>query len=280
MMEHRPPREPGCGGCLLIAALIVLISGGAPALMNFLGMLFFAGLTAVVLLFAALWGFSFYIQRRVSAYAASQTEAHNRFVYLLVHVLVKIAQGDGRFTKAELATILNFFQYRLNYSSDQMHWVKQLVKEARNAEVSIESLLTEFRDHFAYEPRLILIELVYQLIFTQPAVSDSDLQSTRNIAVFLEISAFDLRGIEAKYLYRQQAERAAAVPEEDRYYAVLGLEAGADFATIKKAYRKLSMQYHPDKVAHLGEEFKAVADAKMKEINAAYGYFKQRFNAS
>jgi DnaJ like chaperone protein len=37
------------------------------------------------------------------------------------------------------------------------------------------------------------------------------------------------------------------------------------------------MQYHPDKVAHLGEEFKAVAEEKMKEINAAYSHFKQRY---
>jgi DnaJ like chaperone protein len=61
---------------------------------------------------------------------------------------------------------------------------------------------------------------------------------------------------------------------------VLGLENGADFVVIKKAYRKLSMQYHPDKVAHLGKEFKSVAEEKMKEINAAYDYFKKKYNGN
>ncbi|MGB3225952.1 MAG: DnaJ domain-containing protein, partial [Desulforhopalus sp.] len=42
------------------------------------------------------------------------------------------------------------------------------------------------------------------------------------------------------------------------------------------AYRTLSMQYHPDKVRHLGDEFRAVAENKMKEINAAYDYFKKQ----
>ncbi len=44
-----------------------------------------------------------------------------------------------------------------------------------------------------------------------------------------------------------------------------------------KAYRQLSMKYHPDKVAHLGAEFKRVAEEKMKEINAAYDYFRKKF---
>jgi DnaJ like chaperone protein len=45
---------------------------------------------------------------------------------------------------------------------------------------------------------------------------------------------------------------------------------------VKKAYRKLSMQYHPDKVGHLGDEFRKVAEGKMKEINQAYDYFKKQ----
>ena len=49
---------------------------------------------------------------------------------LLIRILVKIAEADGHFTKAELRAILNFFQYNLNYSQDQMYWVKQVIREA------------------------------------------------------------------------------------------------------------------------------------------------------
>ncbi|MCP3874440.1 MAG: DnaJ domain-containing protein, partial [Desulfobacteraceae bacterium] len=49
--------------------------------------------------------------------------------------------------------------------------------------------------------------------------------------------------------------------------------------SIKKSYRKLSMKYHPDKVSHLGDEFKKVAEEKMKDINAAYDYFKKQNNS-
>ncbi len=51
------------------------------------------------------------------------------------------------------------------------------------------------------------------------------------------------------------------------FYAVLGVERTADEAEIKKAYRKLAMRYHPDKV---GAEEKVAAEAKFKEITEAY----------
>ncbi|MHB8808975.1 MAG: DnaJ domain-containing protein [Desulfobulbaceae bacterium] len=277
-MQYRQHSQPGCGGCLLITALILLATGGAPALFNFLGFLLSFGLISILLLLAAFWGFSYYVQRRISTYEATQTEAHNRFVTLLVSILVKIAQADEHFTKAELQTILNFFQYSLRYNQDQIYWVKQLIKEAREESASMDDLLTEFRDNFAYEPRLILLELIYQIIHTKQPPPQGEIEQARRIAVFLQISAYDQRTIEAKYMYRQRQEAATGLRAEEQYYAVLGLEPGADTLEIKKAYRKLSMQYHPDKVRHLGAEFQGVAEEKMKEINAAYEYFKKKFS--
>ncbi len=277
-MEYRHHQQPGCGGCLLLVAFLILITGGAPALFNFLGFLLFAGLFSFLLLLAIGWGFSYYVKSRISSYEASQTEAHNRFVFLLVNILVKIAKTDGHFTKAELQTMLNFFQYNLRYNQDQMYWVKQLIKEARDEVASMDELLHEFRNSFAYEPRLILLELIYQIIHLKSPVVESEIQQARKVAVFLQISAYDQRTIEAKYRYDQQREAAAGIGAEEQYYAVLGMEPGADFSSIKQAYRKLSMQYHPDKVSHLGEEFKRVAEEKMKEINMAYDFFKKKYN--
>lgn len=46
-------------------------------------------------------------------------------------------------------------------------------------------------------------------------------------------------------------------------------------AEIKEAYRKMIAQYHPDRLQGLGVELQALAEAKTKEINEAYEYFKQ-----
>ena len=268
-------QQPGCGGCLLIFLLIVFVMGGAPALINFLGVLLFSGVAGILIFVALFWGFSFWMKKQVADYAASQSESHNRFVWLLVNILVHISKIDGQVTKEEIGTIHRFFQYNLGYNQTKMHWVKELIKEAISSTASLESLLQEFKSTFAYEPRLILLELVYQILYTKTEVPENELQIARNIASFLEISTYDQRTIEAKYQYRKQYRHTAGEVGGEQYYAVLGLDKGATMDEIKKAYRKLSMKYHPDKVRHLGEEFRTIAEQKMKEINAAYDYFKK-----
>ena len=276
MQHYQRHQQPGCGGCLLLVALFVLVTGGAPALINFLGALLFSGLAGVLIFIAIFWGFSYWIQKKVATYEQSQSESHNRFVWLLVQILVNIAKMDGQVTRDEVQTIQNFFQQHLRYSQTQMLWIKDLVKEAVTSSANLESLLAEFKTTFAYEPRLILLELVYQVLYTKASVPAAELQIARNIAQYLEISTYDQRTIEAKYHYRSQQHANQQQNREAQQYAVLGLETGADDEEIKRAYRKLSMQYHPDKVAHLGAEFQKIAEEKMKEINAAYDYFKKR----
>ncbi len=275
-MNYQQHKQPGCGGCLLIFLLIVFVSGGAPALVDFLGALLFTGLAGIILFIAIFWGFSYWVQRKVATYESSQTESHNRFVWLLVNILVNISKIDGQVTREEVSTIQRFFQYNLSYSQTKMLWVKDLIKEAISSTATLESLLEEFRSTFTYEPRLILLELVYQILYTKKVVPEEELQIARNIATYLEISIYDQRTIEAKYKYRSQQDSAATGSSADHHYAILGLETEADMDTIKKAYRKLSMKYHPDKVRHLGEEFRVIAEQKMKDINGAYDFFKKQ----
>jgi DnaJ like chaperone protein len=274
-MNYQRREQPGCGGCLLILLLLIFVSGGYKALTNFLGALIFSGLAGVLIFIGLFWGITYWIQKKVSTYESSQTESHNRFVWLLVQILVNIAKIDGRVTKEEISTIQRFFQYNLHYNQTQMLWVKDLIKEAISASVTLDALLQEFRATFAYEPRLLLLELIYQILYTKTTVPENELQIARNIARYLEISSYDQRTIEAKYMYRGRQTATTPRDTAEQYYAVLGLEPGADMETIKKAYRKLSMTYHPDKVRHLGDEFRAVAEEKMKEINVAYDYFKK-----
>ena len=60
-----------------------------------------------------------------------------------------------------------------------------------------------------------------------------------------------------------------------RYLSILGLDTTATKEELKKAYRKSIAEYHPDKVANLGEDIKRLADSKTKAINNAYDYLKK-----
>ena len=54
------------------------------------------------------------------------------------------------------------------------------------------------------------------------------------------------------------------------YYEVLDVSKNASEAEIKKAFKRLAMKYHPDKVGHLGEDFKKVANEKFRKVQDAY----------
>ncbi|QSX79603.1 J domain-containing protein [Agrilutibacter solisilvae] len=62
--------------------------------------------------------------------------------------------------------------------------------------------------------------------------------------------------------------------QRDNPYGVLGLSADATDADIDQAYRRLMAQYHPDRLAGAAVELRQQAEAKAREINAAYDRIK------
>jgi DnaJ like chaperone protein len=68
------------------------------------------------------------------------------------------------------------------------------------------------------------------------------------------------------------------VPETDSSYKILEIEPAATDEEVKKAYRRMAMKYHPDKVSHLGDEFRKTADEKFKSVNEAYEKIKKERN--
>jgi len=75
-----------------------------------------------------------------------------------------------------------------------------------------------------------------------------------------------------------QSETWKSQTEEQEYGKVLGLKGGFSVADVKRAYRKLIAKYHPDKIDHLGDEFKDIAETKTREINEAYDFFRKKYD--
>ena len=65
---------------------------------------------------------------------------------------------------------------------------------------------------------------------------------------------------------------------EEHYGKVLGLKGKIKVDDIQRAYHNKIKEYHPDKVAMMGDELKEMATQKTKEINEAYEYFKKKYN--
>ena len=65
-------------------------------------------------------------------------------------------------------------------------------------------------------------------------------------------------------------QRERGYSQQDNPYAVLGIGRDASDEDIQKAYKALANKYHPDKVQHLGEEFRELAEKRFKEIQRSY----------
>lgn len=69
---------------------------------------------------------------------------------------------------------------------------------------------------------------------------------------------------------RQAIWRHELEPPKPKWHEVLGVAETASWDDIDRAYRDKMSQYHPEKVAQLGEDIRAMAEVRSREIQAAY----------
>jgi hypothetical protein len=72
-----------------------------------------------------------------------------------------------------------------------------------------------------------------------------------------------------------RADRCSQNKDVSDPFVVLGIHSAATQDEIRNAYHHIAKMYHPDRVAHLGPEFRELAECRMREINRAYEYLKR-----
>lgn len=151
---------------------------------------------------------------------------------------------------------------------------------------------------FLYFAIFLLIFIFYNIFFNKVSEAqhqqsdnkniDSDdysnevkesLEEERNRQAEQQKQREEYRKQQEDYQKRQSEKRKREEDAKEDYYSkVLGLKGKVAKADIKKAYRELISQYHPDKVQHLGVELQTLANKKTKDIIEAYEYFRTKYN--
>jgi DnaJ like chaperone protein len=133
--------------------------------------------------------------------------------------------------------------------------------------------------------RQMFMEILVEAAFTSGRISPQEHAVLLRVARDLKIpgqlfsAMLNARGPAGNYGSDSGGRRASpsGAATIDQAYAQLGLTAKATDSEIKRAYRKLVSQYHPDKLVSRGlpEEMMEIAKTRVREINTAYDQVKQ-----
>ena len=185
-----------------------------------------------------------------------------------VSLLVLIAcvmKVDGHVRKSELELVKRFLVR--NYGEQGALEALQLLKALLEQDLDPMAVAAQIAKHVNYSTRLELLHFLFDLANTDGEFADSELQMIAQISNALNLSAADYRALEALYHKAKDPNWA---------YIALEIEPGATNDEVKKAYRRMAMKYHPDKVASAGEEMYEKATEKFRAVNEAYEHIKQQ----
>ena len=222
---------------------------------------------------------------------------------LLMLLAAEVMGADGKLKKTELNFIKRFLLKQMGSEKAKVHL--QYLKYYLDNPGDWEGACLELRSLYSYSALLQLLHFLLGIAFADGNFSNEENQVARDIAQKLGIRQNDYNSILAMYYQKQQRKEYYSRQSEKKYsssygrggykrsysyssnsysrrsratkndYAILKVSEDASWEEIKKSYRKLAIQYHPDKVAHLGEEYQKAAKEKFQAIQSAYDRIKK-----
>lgn len=196
---------------------------------------------------------------------AQQNRRVGDFTISLLILFAEVMKADGKILKSELNAVKQWLVY--NYGESVTLDCLKLLKELLNQNTDLYNSCERINASLDYSNRLQLIHCLFGIALADGEVSREEIYTIEKIANLLRISYADYTTVQNMYF-----------KNADSAYKILQVEKSATDEEIKKAYKKLCIKYHPDKVAHLGEEVQKAANEKFQKINEAFETIKKERN--
>ncbi|MFH0758792.1 MAG: TerB family tellurite resistance protein [Bacteroidota bacterium] len=181
----------------------------------------------------------------------------------LIVLIAAVMKADGRVMKSELDYVKRYFTSR--FGEDTASEAVVMLRDILKQEIPLRDVTQQLAQKLDYSYRLEMLHFLFGIASADGAVSDSENNVIQRISGFMSISDSDFQSI-----------RAMFVSQTDASYKILEVEPTASDEEVKKAFRRMAMKYHPDKVSHLGEDFKKVAHEKFRKVQEAYDQIKNQ----
>jgi DnaJ like chaperone protein len=211
------------------------------------------------------------IEPRYTEPLSSVEESQLAFFVGTFSMLAKLAAADGTVKAEEIKTVESFAINDLGLSAQSRNIAFNIFRTALDSPARFEDFAHQFYERFYNQPQMI--EMMIDILL-RVGVADGSLHASEEAMIMHAAGVFNFD----QNRYNQLKSRYVGV--SDQAYHVLGCSSEDSNDTIKKRYRKLVQDYHPDKIASKGlpEEFNQLAHDKFREIQDAYDTIKKERN--
>ena len=201
-----------------------------------------------------------------STYTSGTTRSsQGDFGMSLLVLVAAVMKADGKIVKSELDYVKQFFvrQFGQESAKHALLTLKDILKQ----EIPVRDVCLQIKVNMDYSSRLQLLHLLFNISLADTVISPSEIQIIEKIASYMGVASGDFLSIKNMF-----------IPETDSSYKILEIDPSSTNEEVKKAYRRIAMKYHPDKVSHLGDDIRKSADDKFTMVNEAYEKIKKERN--
>jgi len=210
-------------------------------------------------------------------------ELQRQFFNAVFTIMGRLAKADGRISETEIQQAEAIIA-QLGLSDEHRREAIELFQRGAGADFIIEETLLPFRKGCQQQPRLIELFLSFLLMMAHAdgQLHEAEIELLKQVANTLGLSPqqfavwLNMAAAQSQFYGGQRGyQQSAASSQADvlaAAYTALGVSSSASDAEIKKTYRKLISQYHPDKLIAQGvpEDMVRLGTEKAQEIQAAY----------
>lgn len=186
-----------------------------------------------------------------------------RFAGSMLVLVAAVMKADGRTLKSELDHVKRFLLENFGEENTKSYLIA--LRDLLNTEYSLHDAADEIKRYLSHPARLQLLHFLYGLANADNEFHRNEYELLEQIARLLGINSSDNSSIRAMFGNRVID-----------WYAVLEVHESASDDEVKKAFRRMSVKYHPDKVHSLGEEAVKGAEEKFRQLNEAYENIKKQ----
>lgn len=228
-------------------------------------------------------------------YGAEQETLQRSFFDTTFRIMGHVAKADGRVSESEIAQA-EAIMTELGLTPERRRDAIARFKEGSAADFQLEPEIANFLRHGGRRlmMRKMLIEALLATALADGHIDSAERDILSRVAQHLGVRAADfdrlmrMAGAQREFHGYQRGGQysGGAAPDSSarlsQAYDVLGVDATASDAEIKKAYRKLMSEHHPDKLAAKGlpDDMMKLATEKAQDIQAAYALIKEHRNKS